>query len=394
MTQTFVIIGAGQAGAWIAQTLRGEGFDGRIVLIGREAHPPYERPPLSKAVLMDASAADRAILLSAEKAAERGIELWLGTDAQEIDRSTATVSCDDGRTLTYDRLFLTMGSEPRWPDWAPTNSNCVHKLRTLDDADKLRTALQASKSLIIIGGGWIGLEVAASARKMGVDVSVYEAADRLCARSLPPEISTWLSDLHARKGVSIEMTASITGVAETEDGVVLHLSDGSQVRGDQLLIGIGNIPNTALAASAGLDVANGIVVDAAGRTSDPNIYSAGDVTSFPCSLAGPQTRRESWANAQNQAIIAAKAALGHLTEYDEIPWLWSDQYDANIQMLGLPERAQSLLLKPGTEEGSASWLALDGNGIPIGAIVVNAGRNIRVAKKLIQAKQPVTAADW
>jgi 3-phenylpropionate/trans-cinnamate dioxygenase ferredoxin reductase subunit len=394
MKQTFVIIGAGQSGAWIALTLRSEGFEGRIVLIGTEAHAPYERPPLSKAVLMNAANEGATTLLSAEEAAERHIELWLATSVTEIDRSARTVLCDDGREVVYDRLFLTMGSEPRWPDWAPTNSKRIHKLRTLDDAARLRSALATSHALVIVGGGWIGLEVAASARKMGMHVAIYEAADRLCARSLPPSMSAWLTELHSTRAVSLALAASVIGVTEGDNGVSLHLSDGRTAKGDQLLIGIGNVPNTALAATAGLEVANGIIVDATGRTSDRDIYAAGDVTSFPCSLAGPQTRRESWANAQNQAIVAAKAALGQIAEYDEIPWLWSDQYDANIQMLGIPEKAKSLLLKPGKEEGTGCWLALDAAGIPIGAIAINAGREIRAARKLIQRKQPVTDVDW
>jgi 3-phenylpropionate/trans-cinnamate dioxygenase ferredoxin reductase subunit len=394
MKQTFVIIGAGQAGAWIAQTLRSEGFDGRIVLIGAEAHVPYERPPLSKGVLLDVANEPAATLLTAEKAAEKRIELWLGTHATAIDRDSRVVRCEDGRKVGYDRLFLTMGSAPRWPEWAPVNARRIHKLRTLDDAAKLRTALEKSRSLAIIGGGWIGLEVAASARKMGVKVAIYEAADRLCARSLPPAMSAWLTDLHTHRDVSFTLDASVSSVSEGEDGVLLHFDDGGMAEADQLLIGIGNVPNTQLAAAAGLEIANGVIVDATGRTSDPNIYAAGDVTSFSCSLAGPQTRRESWANAQNQAIVAAKAALGQVVSYDEIPWLWSDQYDSNIQILGIPEKAQRLLAKPGKDDGSGCWLALDADEIPIGAIAINAGRDIRAARKLIQRQQRLAAGEW
>jgi 3-phenylpropionate/trans-cinnamate dioxygenase ferredoxin reductase subunit len=394
MTQTFVIVGAGQAGAWIAQTLRTEGFDGRILLIGAEAHMPYERPPLSKAVLLDAAAEAGTNLLSTEKAGTLGIDLWLGTRVTCIDRKKRSVHCADGRQVAYDRLFLTMGSQPRWPNWAPRESARIHKLRTLDDAAKLRQALGTAQSLLIVGGGWIGLEVAASARKLGLSVSIFEVAERLCGRSLPEAMSAWLADLHGSKGVTLSVGASVTGVTEYDHGVMLTLDDGSTVEGDQLLIGVGNVPDVDIAAAAGLEISNGIVVDGHGRTSDPAIYAAGDIASFSCALAGPVTRRESWANAQNQAIVAAKAALGQDVAYDEIPWIWSDQYDRNVQILGIPEQAHSLVLRPGKEEGTGCWLALDSATVPIGAIAINAGREIRAARKLIQLKAPVAAADW
>jgi len=395
MGGTIAIIGAGQAGAWVARTLRAEGFDGRVVLIGAERHPPYERPPLSKAVLFDAAAEATTTLLSTEQAQEAGIEFWLGTTVHAIDRAARTLRCTDGQTLDYNRLFLTTGSRPRWPDWGPTGDSArIHQLRTLDDAAKLRGALQSAQSLLIVGGGWIGLEVAASARKQNVAVTVYEAADRICARSLPTAISDWLSNLHRGKSVELILRASIASVEESEDRVTIHFSDGSATTADHLLIGIGNVPETALAEAAGLEVSNGIVVDATGRTSDPDIYAAGDVTSLPCSLASAHVRRESWANAQNQAIVAAKAALGQDVRYEDIPWLWSDQHDVNIQIVGMPERATTLRLKPGKTEGAGCWLALDAAGVAIGAIAVDAARDIRAARKLILQNQPISAEDW
>jgi 3-phenylpropionate/trans-cinnamate dioxygenase ferredoxin reductase subunit len=395
MEQTFAIVGAGQCGAWVARTLRAEGFEGRIVLIGAESHPPYERPPLSKAVLSDPAAETGTTLLDFIQAAEARIELWLGTEVTSFDRQSRLLRCSDGRKLVYDRLFLTMGSRPRWPAWLPeAGSARIHRLRTLDDAGRLRGALAASRSLLIVGGGWIGLEVAASARQRGVAVTVYEAADRVCARSLPPALSEWLANLHRDKEVVVELGASIVAVEEEGDAVTLELADGTRVTGDHLLVGVGNYPETALAEAAGLKVDNGIVVDAGGRTSDPSIYAAGDVANLPCTLSGGQTRRESWANAQNQAIVVARAALGHDVIYDEIPWLWSDQYDVNIQMIGLPERAVRLLLRPGKKPGSGCWLALDGNDIPVGAVAIDAGREIRMARKLIQGKEPIITDEW
>ncbi len=389
----FIVVGAGQAGAWIARTLRSEGFDGRIVLIGSERHPPYERPPLSKSAIVEEDFQSPASLLDEPRAAQTDVEMWLGTEVVRIDRSSQAVHCADGRSIGYDRLFLTTGSDPRRPDWLPAERGArVHTLRTRDDAFKLRVGLRQAKSLLIVGGGWIGLEVAASARSLGVEVAIFEAGDRVCARSLPAELSAWFEELHRSNGVTLSTNARIVGVEEQPDRVLLQLADGSRVEGDQLLVGIGNVPATALAEAAGLSVANGIVVDAAGRTSDPHIYAAGDVTSLPCTLTGGQTRRESFANAQNQSVVAAKASLGHEVVYDELPWLWSDQYGANIQMLGLPERACRLVARP-AKRGRA-WLALDEEGRAIGAVAVDAPREVRAARKLILGGLPVADEEW
>lgn len=394
MSETFVIIGAGQAGGWVAKTLRAEGFAGRIVLIGSEAHCPYERPPLSKSALVGGAFHASETVLEQSAADAAGIEMWLGSEVTAIDRDRQTVCCSDGKTIKYDRLFLTMGSSPRRPSWLPSEpSDHIHLLRTRDDAVRLRGALLNAERLLVVGGGWIGLETAASARKMGLDVVVYEAAERICARSLPKSVSEWLTALHERNGVEIVTSAAVAGVQDDIDGVTLVLGDGTLVTGDLLLVGIGNVPNVGLAEAAGLVLDNGIVVDASGRTSDSIIFAAGDVTNQPCVLTHGRARRESWANAQNQAIVAAKAALGQDVVHDETPWLWSDQYDANIQILGLPEQAERLLLHSGTKPGTMCWLAVDGVGSSIGAISVNAPRELRTARKLIAARA-AAIADW
>lgn len=395
-SRAMVIIGAGQAGAWAAQTLRSEGHDGPIILIGKERVLPYERPPLSKGILVDPSTWEQAILLPAAKAAKLGIKLRLGVEVMKIDRHDRRVVCDDGSLIDYDRLFLTTGSAPRWPVWAPPASLSyrVHALRTLDDAARLSLGLQTARKILIVGGGWIGLEVAASARKLGVDVEIFEAADRLCARSVPAEISQRLAAIHRENGVALHLSARIEKVVADASRATLQMADGAMVDADQILIGIGNMPATELAQSAGLEVANGVVVDSFGRTSDPHIFAAGDVTCFACAYAGGVTRRESWANAQNQAIAAARAALGKQVEYNELPWLWSDQYHFNIQIVGTPERARSTLFKPGAVAGEGSWLGLDQAGRAIGAVTLNAPREIRAARKLIQMQTPVEEGQW
>ena len=393
MAETFVIIGAGQAGGWVAKTLRAEGFSGRIVLIGEEAHFPYERPPLSKSALATGTFQPGETVLDEAAADAANIEVRRGAAATAIDRERQRVTCDDGTAIAYERLFLTMGSAPRRPGWLAEERRArIHLLRTRDDAMRLRAELAGARRLLIVGGGWIGLETAATARKLGLEVTVYEAAERVCARSLPAPVSAWLADLHAAHGVRIVTDAAVEAVEEDDKGVRLLLAGGGRACGDLLLVGTGNVPNAGLAEAAGLSVDNGIVVDSAGRTSDPRILAAGDVTSQPCALTRGQVRRESWANAQNQAIVAARAALGQDARHDEAPWLWSDQYDANIQILGMPERAERLLAHAAMRPGALCWLAVDRAGAVIGAVSVNAPRELRAARKLLGGDAAAAAA--
>ena len=395
MSETFVIIGAGQAGAWVAKTLRSEGFSGRIVLIGKEAHYPYERPPLSKSALVQGTFQPGETILDTASAEAADIDVRLDTLVVEIDRTRQLIACNDGSSIAYGRLFITTGSVPRKPNWLRDGaSNRICFLRTRDDAMRLHQKLGRAQRLLILGGGWIGLEAAASARKIGLDVSVYEAAERLCARSLPAALSEWLRSLHEGNGVKITTGAIIKEVHEDQDGVRMLLSDGQTVTGDLMLVGIGNLPAVDLAKSAGLEVDNGIVVDHAGRTSDSRIFAAGDVTNQPCSITSGRARRESWANAQNQAIVAARAALGQDVAHNEIPWIWSDQYDANIQILGIPEQAANLAPHPATKPDTFCWLATNEEGRPIGAIAVNAPRELRAARKIMAAGDVDATAAW
>ncbi len=393
-SRAFVIIGGGQAGAWVARTLRSEGFAGRVLLIGEEAHWPYERPPLSKGVLLGA-AEDEGVLLTAEQALGLGIETWLGERAVRIDRGARTVVCADGRAAAYDKLFLTLGSRPReLPQAANLLPHSVHYLRTRGDATRLKAALRAGQRLVVLGGGWIGLEVAASASKLGVQVTVLEAAPRVCARSVAPQVSAYLQDLHAGHGVEIKLAASVSGLFANGDGVAVFLSDGSTFDADHILIGIGVVPNVDLAQACGLAVDNGIVVDASGRASDPDIYAAGDVTNHFSRFAGKRVRLESWANAQGQGIIAAQAALGKAVAYDEVPWVWSDQFDANFQIAGFPDLGVSVLTRGEPEAGSGCWLMLGADGAVVGAIAVNAPRELRGVRKAMQSGAPIDLSIW
>ncbi|MEA3541772.1 MULTISPECIES: NAD(P)/FAD-dependent oxidoreductase [Sphingomonadaceae] len=394
-TQCFVIVGGGQAGAWIARTLRAEGYDGRILLIAKEIHLPYERPPLSKDILSGKTEIASAALLTADSVATHQIEVWTGTVATEIDRDARIVRCADGRSVTYDHLFLTTGSRVRTLPFTQKGEGPkrVHVLRDLDDAQGLRTAMKSSRRIGVIGGGWIGLEVAATARQMGLDVIVLEAAPRLCGRSLPEEISAYLALMHKDHGTDVRTGAAVEKVTATADGVQVDVA-GEALHFDHVVIGIGIVPETDLAAAAGLAVDNGILVDECGRTLDPHISAAGDVTSHPNAFMGGHVRMESWANAQNQAIVAAKAAIGAEAVHADIPWVWSDQYDANFQIIGMPERAATLHKRGNEADGKCCWLAVDAAGKAIGAVSLNMPRELRLVRKALEQDKTPDLDQW
>ena len=389
-TGTVVIVGAGQAGGWAAKTLRADGYAGRIVLVGAERHPSHERPPLSKAVLSGEAAPETTHLFKPGEHAALNLDFRANVRATRIDRAAKRVELSDGESVAYDKLILTTGGTARRLPVPGGDLPRVLYLRTIDDSLAIRAALGPGKRLVVIGGGWIGLEVAATARKLGTSVTVVEGLDRLCARTVPPAISAFLKTRHERAGVDIRLGA---GVKAIEDGakLVVRLADGTALEADAIVAGIGLEPDVALAREAGLTVDNGILVDEQGRTSDPDVFAAGDCANTPLPCLGRRVRLESWANAQNQAIVAAKAALGQDARYDELPWFWSDQYDVNLQILGLPARWPEPVVRGDPASGSFSHFYLDGERIA--AIVsVNAPRDLRAAKKLVQTAKPVSAA--
>jgi 3-phenylpropionate/trans-cinnamate dioxygenase ferredoxin reductase subunit len=393
--ETFVIVGAGQAGAWIARTLRAEGFGGRVVLIGDETHAPYARPPLSKAILAGEDNPPDLFVLTRRTAADIGIEIRSNTEVLRVDPNSRQVHCSGGMFLHYDKLFLATGSSAAVPQWAPgTTHPRAHTLRTLDDAKRLRADFSPGSDLVAIGGGWIGLEVAAAARAMGMNVTVIERGYRLCARSMPPVVSQWLLTLHSAHGVRCIFGANVSGYKPYGDRMVINLADGRRVEGSLCLVGIGNKPNVKLAVQAGLKVDDGIVVDEEGRTSDPYIFAAGDVTNQPCSLTKSRVRYESWANAQNQAIATAKTALGIGAPYRDPPWLWSDQYDCNIQILGRPEHGVRCVTRGLPNKRAGSWLSLDAENNPVGLVSINDPRHQRSVRKSLMGGTPLDIDLW
>jgi len=382
----FVIIGAGECGARAASALREKGFDGNITLIGAEPHLPYERPPLSKQVLVEGAGAK--YIVPSEHYAQADITLLQGRTAAHIHRADHTLTLDDGSTLHYDKLLLATGARAR-PLPGTAFSERVLALRTYDDTLRLRTHLQPGRHLAVIGGGLIGLEAAASARTLGAQVTVLESQPRLLARGVPAEIASVLARRHAAEGVNVLCNINVSAVNVGPDGVLIVLADGRELRADALLVGIGAVPVIDLAQAAGLDIDNGIAVDATLRTHDTAIWAAGDCASYPLPLYGNRrVRLESWRNAQEQGALAAANMLGANAPISSVPWFWSDQYDLSLHAAGLLEGTDSTVHRDIGEDALLLFhLAADGrllaaSGIGPGNRIA---RDIRLAEKLIAA---------
>ncbi|WP_026869571.1 NAD(P)/FAD-dependent oxidoreductase [Inquilinus limosus] len=387
-----VIIGAGEAGARAATALRQEGWDGPVTLVGSEIHPPYERPPLSKAALLAAEEPAATTVLDRDRAAALGIELVLGTEAVAIDRPARIVTLADGRALPYSRLLLATGARPRRLA-VPGHEQALY-LRRFDDALALRPLLRPGVRLAVIGGGFIGLELAAAAVARGCGVTVIEAQPRILMRGVPAEIAAVIADRHRAAGVDLRTGIGVGRI--DPDGAVL-LADGSRIAADAVIAGIGAVPETALAEAAGLAVDNGIAVDATLATADPDIFAAGDCAACAHPLyAGRRIRLEAWRNAQDQGSLAARNMLGRGEAIGAVPWFWSDQYELTLQIAGLADEGRTTVARDlGDGAMLLFHLAEDGrlvaaSGIgPLGKVA----REIRLAEMLIaQRAAPAPAA--
>ncbi|HEY3750322.1 MAG TPA: FAD-dependent oxidoreductase [Pseudonocardiaceae bacterium] len=337
-SDTFVIVGGGLAGAKAAEALREQGFDGRVVLIGAEVHLPYERPPLSKDYL--AGNAERTSFEVHDEAwyTAHAIELRLGVSVDAIVADAHELELSDGTQLSYTKLLLATGSSPRTLSLPGADADAVHYLRTVGDSEQIKDLLTESARLVVIGAGWIGLEVAATARQSGATVTVLESAELPLLRVLGPEVAEVFADLHRENGVDLRLGVHTEEII-VEDGAVtgVRLAGGEVVPADAVLIGIGAVPNLGLAEAAGLTLDNGVVVDAGLRSSDPDIFAAGDIASAMHPLLGRHIRVEHWANALNQPATAATAMLGKEAAYDELPYFFTDQFDLGMEYLGLVE---------------------------------------------------------
>jgi 3-phenylpropionate/trans-cinnamate dioxygenase ferredoxin reductase subunit len=386
---TIVIIGAGQAGGWAAHTLRSEGYAGRITLLGDEPHRPYERPPLSKAVMLGDADPQSTQLMKPEAFDALDLDWRPNTRVSRIDRAGKRVELGQGESIAYDKLIFCTGGRARMLSIPGADLPNVHTLRTLDDAKALGAVLQPGRHVVVVGGGWIGLEVAASARKRGAQATVVEAQSRVCERAVTKDVSAYLYGLHLAHGVEIMLQAQVQAFHRQDDGRLrVELADGRSVPADAIVVGVGLIANDELAKEAGVECNNGVLVDAGCRTSDADIFAAGDVAVTPNPWAGRSMRLESWQNAQEQGMAAARAALGQAVDYRILPWFWSDQYDSNMQIYGMSKPTHSIVRRGDTESGSFVLFYLDGNVVQA-AVGVNAARDLRFARRLIEQRKPV-----
>jgi len=389
MTPPILIVGAGQAGVQTAEALRAGGFEGPITLLGDEPHGPYHRPPLSKAWLAGEMDAAQLVMRAPEMLARKNIELRTDCQVTAIDRSAKTVALADGSTLPYSGLVLATGSTPRALPLPGGNAHGVLALRSRDDAsaiaDRMAVCIERQLPVVVIGGGFIGLEVAATARKKGMTVTVLEAAPRLLGRVLAPMLSDWYAELHRSHGVQLVLGAQIDEIVTDHDNQAtgVRLKDGTLYPAGLVVVGIGVNANDELARAAGLTCERGIVVDACGRTSDPSIVAAGDCTARRLA-DGSLLRLESVQNATEQGKSAAAALLGQERPFTATPWFWSDQYDKKLQMAGLSMGAEHWAVRGDTASGSFSVYHYKGDQL-IAADSINASKDHLQVRKLLDA---------
>ncbi len=390
--QSFVIIGAGHAGGRAAQAMRAAGFEGRIVLIGEEPYEPYERPPLSKELLATDEGLEKARLHERAWYDEQKIELLTGNAAVMLDPASREVELADGACIAYDKLLLTTGARVRELPVPGADLPGLHYLRSFDDTLAIRAALKPGARLVVIGGGFIGLECAASAHARDCDVTVLEMADRLMGRAVAPEIGRCFEALHRGHGVDLRLGVKILGIegAGKVERVILEGAD--PLSADLIVVGIGILPNAELAAEAGIAVDNGITVDEFGRTSDERIFAAGDVANQPNDFLGRRVRLESYQNAQDHAAAVARNMLGEEQKpYQDSLWVWSDQYDTNLQMLGHPDNYDALVFRGDPDAGAFTAFYMKGPKI-VAVNTVNSGRDMGASKRLLASGKDFDAA--
>jgi len=384
-----VIAGAAQAGGRAAQAMRSAGYEGRILLTGEETWLPYERPPLSKALIAGGERHEAVRLHDPDYYESHRIETLLGAPVERIDSAGRTVRVD-GADIAYDRLLLATGARVRRLPAPGVDLPGVRYLRTLDDSFAIREALVPGTRVAVVGGGFIGLEIAASARKRGCEVTVIEATDRLMGRAVAPEVGAWFAAMHRAKGVDIRLGAGVERFDGTGKLAHVTLVGGEEIPCDLAIVGIGIIPNSDIAMEAGLEVENGIVVDAHGRTSDPHIWAAGDVANQPSVLLGRNLRLESYENAQNQGTAVGRNMVSDETKpHEDRLWVWSDQFDVNLQMIGVPDGCDEIVHRgEPTEEGFAVFYLAGGK--VVAANTINLGREMRSIERVVAARAEIS----
>lgn len=394
MSESVVIVGGGEAGGQVGIVLRQSGWTGRVIIVGDEPYAPYERPPLSKAFLAGETPLEKMYLRAPEFYEPQGIELALGVKATAIDHAAKTVMLSTGENLRYSKLVMATGGRVRRLTVPGADLTGIHYLRTIDDVLAYRDRMVSGARVVIVGGGYIGLEVAAVAVKRGCAVTVLEALPLVLNRVVAPDISRFYMDVHRAAGVAIQTSTAVSSF--TGSGHVTAAVCGSQsLPADLVIVGIGIVPNIELAVAAGLEVDNGIVVNEFTQTSDPDIYAVGDCSNHPSPTVGRRVRLESVHNALAQGKTAALHIAGKPEAYNEVPWFWSDQYDMKLQMTGLSAPGDTIIIRGAMAERKFSACYLrDGRFVACNA--VNMAKDFIQSKKLIAAQavvDPVRLAD-
>lgn len=384
-----VIVGGGHAAGQVAASLRQEKFDGEIVIIGEEPHPPYQRPPLSKQYLAGEQPLERVYLRPEKFYADKNIELRKGVRVEAIDRAAKTVTTADGETVAYDTLILATGTRARSLPLPGADLAGIHYLRSIADVDAIAADLASAGSVVIVGGGYIGLEVASVARDQGKAVTVLEMENRILQRVTTEDMSAYYHRVHTGHGVDIRVNSRASGFEGEGGRVSAVLCGDERLPADLVIIGVGVIPNTELAEAAGLACDNGILVDEHCRTEDPDIWAIGDCTNHPSALTGGRLRLESVPNAMEQARVAAANIVGKEKVYDAVPWFWSDQYDLKLQMVGFSTEADQSVTRGDPDANTFITFHIK-DGRVIAADAVNDARNFMVAKQMVAAR---SAAD-
>lgn len=390
-----IIVGAGEAGARAASALRERGYAGPVTLVGEEAHGPYERPPLSKRFMTGEAEERPAFILDEGKLAAQSIVHLSGVRATRIDAAAHRLRLADGRVLPYSKLLIATGAGPRLLPTPGAGPDNVLYLRSFADALRLRERLRPGSRLTIIGGGFIGLEIAASARERGCSVTLIEMAPRILMRGVPREVADRVQARHEAAGVRFRLGIAIARIERQGAAEAVVLADGFIVLSDAIVAGIGAIPETALAEASGLAIENGVRVDEQLRTSDPDIFAAGDCCSFPHPLYdGRRVRLEAWRNAQDQGTVAAANMLGAAEVFGAVPWFWSDQYDETLQVTGLIDAASIMVERPLRDARLFFHLAADGRLVGASAVGPNGliAKEIRLAEMLIARRAAPDAA--
>ena len=387
-----IIVGAGHAAGQVAASLRQEGFAGGITIIGDEPHIPYQRPPLSKQYLAGEQGLDRVYLRPEKFYAGKDIAIRSGVRVERVDAAARTVATSSGETLAYQRLLLTTGSRPRRLDLPGSELQGVHYLRTIADVDAIKADMAPGRRVVVVGGGYIGLEVAAVCIEAGLEVQVLEMERRILQRVTTPAMSDFYHRLHEGRGVRIHTGALVTGF--TGHGRVSAVQCGAQAfAADLAVIGIGIVPNTELAEDAGLECDDGILVDGRCRTSDPNIYAAGDCTNHPNPLLGRRLRLESVPNAMEQARVASANLCGNDREYAAVPWFWSDQYELKLQMVGFSGDGDTEVMR-GDQAANRFAVFYLNDGVVVAADAVNSPKEFMLCRRLVGRRaDPAALAD-